>query len=151
MDHPLKHSIICLSAIVIWGSAAAAEPALPVPEPCPTYSTFEIVIDTDFFADQCTLATTGAQPGPEAKSKIERDIDLDQTNEILEVRNAAGGAFTYYVFEDTAVGTLYKGSFIASEKFRVRKLSGDQVVLEFTLSENRIRLHYLDGQWQALP
>jgi len=143
--------VMCSQALLCDNLAAQES----VPPPCPGYSTFEIVNNPEEFADLCFLADFMRQPDADEKVTSERDIDLDNEREILERRPSTNSLFTYYVFENSEIGPLYKGFLIAPGTFRVRKLRADHVVVEYTVKDAdnrsiRERLEYRNGNWEKL-
>jgi len=165
MELPLNWIARLITINLAWllsGLALGAEPGLdpplatPLSTLCPAYSTFEIVLNTGEFADMCFEAEFHRPPETADKLMTENDIDLDNAREILERRPAGGSLFTYYVFEITQVGNLYKGYFVAPQVFRVKGTGKAQVVLEYTVTgkdgkSTRVQLEYQDNSWLLMP
>lgn len=109
--------------------SAGAEYPIGFGEECPTKGTFEVVSDTDQWADMCFSRSTGRKPNPDRResSRLFRDVDLDGTEELLEARGTDYRSKTIYVFRSTTEGFVYIGALHAHPEFKVTKAPDGEI------------------------
>lgn len=140
--------------ITAFSLATATEYPIGFGDECPSKGTLETVADTDEWADSCFSRTTGRKPNKKQREsdRLFRDMDLDGTEELLEVRGTSDSSKTIYVFRSTTDGFAYLGALQAHPSFQIDR-SADGVI-EYIyfhvtgLNEGQLkRIRYIDREF----
>ena len=109
-----------LAVAVTFFSQSVLSEETRFPPECPSAGTMEIVADPGTWADRCFQATSGRPPSNSHEtSTLRRDIDLDGTLELLEVRGVGMALKQIFVFSQSEDGFRYIGELHAHPSFRV--------------------------------
>lgn len=149
----LASRIVLIAACIdTW----AAEPFFP-PE-CPVRATFEIVDDPSKWADTCFQAANGRLPSSEASGEtgsIYRDLNLDGTDERLELRGVGNKLKQIYVFDRADRGFRYIGRLNAAPNFYVARDESNRLVILniYRAGANEVylqQIQYQDGEFAVV-
>lgn len=125
---------------------------------CSTEGTLEIVEDTASWADNCFAAITGRYPSTEnigESRTLMRDIDLDGTDEVLELRGTGNITNPIYVFKKTDEGNLYLGHLIANTTLEVVPDESGNPIIQYmyrfsTYDPLLVEVHYVDREFVTI-
>ncbi|MDH3336843.1 MAG: hypothetical protein OER22_01715 [Gammaproteobacteria bacterium] len=134
--------------------ALAAEYPIGFGDECPSKGTLDAVGDTDEWADSCFSRTTGRRSAKDhgESDRLFRDMDLDGTEELLEVRGSGNSSKTIYVLRSTTEGFIYLGALQAHPNFQIDRAADGSIEYiyfhGFGLNEGLLKkIRYVDDEF----
>lgn len=123
-----------LILIAACSLAEATEHPIGYGDECPSKGTLDLVADAAAWADSCFSRTTGRRP-EESEGESDRqfrDMDLDGTEELLEIRGTGNRSKAIYVFRNTADGFVYLGTLHANPAFEIERTDDSEIEYTYT-------------------
>ncbi|MEX0737754.1 MAG: hypothetical protein WD071_00270 [Pseudohongiella sp.] len=114
------------------------------PPECPAEGTMERLDSPSAWADQCFKAVTGRLPSCSDETGTDnRDLDLDGTLELLEIRGTGNSSKQIYVFRQSESGFFYMGELTAHPSFTVSRDKNGEATIIY---KHRFGTDYIEEQ-----